>query len=613
MDDTTVYKIPIFGVQALSPFAAAAPLCLLLLEASLLVVLEGGSWYLAVFFLLLLHGGTASHHLKKIIKAVAVVLLPGTVVEKPMTPVVEIPDRETVGWINNVIERVWSRCLKPLVKPGLANEQLKLLAKLLDDENPTVAALVRQTRVERLMLGGSPVIITRIEADDATPDLLALELGLSYSGTAEAVLRWPRAEVYCVGRGLVLEAECRAEAGPVSQDLSLPASLRLSLLSQPTFQLEGGGLLGVPLQLAHTIATWLLRPAVAWLALRPRAALLQLPGPGLAHWPELREPAGLLRVLVMEGRQLVGKDKSLLQFLGGVFCRAGAGSAATSDPYCHLRLGRSWSVTPVRKATCAPAWNYYCSFPVAAPGPWAHGAPELHLTVMDWDRGMDPDEELGETSVDLTSLDRGGEAEEAWLDLATVRAASGQVRVRLQWVGCLRAGGERREEREAWRREREEGCSGAIVALHLRTVETSAMVEPMVALQVTGGDWMTTTKANFGCSAIFEEQLLLPVTDPDNDYLRLALYDLSDVRLSPRQLLLQGLSSVAVPLPSPARSAPTRGARWSPGWWRTRASWGRGARTAGGGRPARSRRPATRWWGSSACRCAAWPTAARWR
>ena len=53
------------------------------------------------------------------------------------------------------------------------------------------------------------------------------------------------------------------------------------------------------------------------------------------------------------------------------------------------------------------------------------------------------------------------------------------------------------------------------------------MVEPLLCFQVTGGQFISTSKGTFSTSTDFEQQLLLPVDNPSSDFLRLALYDLN--------------------------------------------------------------------------------------
>ena len=54
------------------------------------------------------------------------------------------------------------------------------------------------------------------------------------------------------------------------------------------------------------------------------------------------------------------------------------------------------------------------------------------------------------------------------------------------------------------------------------------MVEPLLCFQVTGGQFISTSKGTYSTSTDFEQQLLLPVVNPSSDFVRLALYDLNE-------------------------------------------------------------------------------------
>ena len=183
--------------------------------------------------------------------------------------------------------------------------------------------------------------------------------------------------------------------------------------------LEGGGLLALPVHLVQRLVDWVALPLLSWLAVQPRTALLQLPAPSGQHWPTLRRPAGLLRVLVIEARHLKAADQTFFQSCG--IRRFGAGA---SDPYCEVWQGQRWAISPVMKKTLDPKWNFYCHFPILQPG--IVGA-QVVVKVKDWDFGPMVDDPLGMTSVDLANLGMQGEVVDGWMDLNTTEVNKGQV------------------------------------------------------------------------------------------------------------------------------------------------------------------------------------------
>lgn len=175
------------------------------------------------------------------------------------------------------------------------------------------------------------------------------------------------------------------------------------------------------------------------------------------------------------------------------------------------------------KKTLDPKWNFYCQFPILQPG--IAGA-QVVVKVKDWDIGPMVDDPLGMTSVNLDNLGMQGVVADGWMDLNTTEVNKGQIRLRLQWLPCVslrrKFGPEIAQSSEL--------CPSAIIAVIVRSVTTSSMVEPLLCFQVTGGQFISTSKGTYSTSTDFEQQLLLPVVNPSSDFVRLALYNLNEPR-----------------------------------------------------------------------------------
>ena len=411
--------LPPFGIGVFSTCENLAQL-LLVVEMMALVLLEGFSWYLAAFVILLLHSWSAWKRVKQLIGEAVMTALPTTVEDEARVVASPNPDEETVGWMNEIIEQFWERSLSPHVTPALLNWQLAKMQRSLSTDNPTLSELVAKLKVVRLTLGSSPLVISRIEVDGGSKGVLGLGIGLAYHGNSELILQLDEPQLYAVGRNLGFVIEMSVSVGPLPRDFSIPPTVRFSFLSQPQLMLEGGGLLALPYDLVHRLVDWVALPLLSWLAVQPRTALMQLPSPAGHHRPTLRRPAGLLRVLVVEARNLKAADRTFLQSCG--VRRFGVGA---SDPYCEVWQGQRWAISPVVKKTLDPKWNFYCEFPILYPG--IAGA-QVVVKVKDWDIGPMVDDPLGMTSVDLASLGMQGEVAEGWMDLNTTEVNKGQVK-----------------------------------------------------------------------------------------------------------------------------------------------------------------------------------------
>ena len=411
-------EVPPMGIGAVSSTQNVTQ-WVLMFEMVALVFLEGISWYLAAFAILLLHGWNVFSRVKQLIRDAGVAALPAVMEEEARIVVPSTPDEEAVGWLNEVIEQFWERCLRPHVTPDLVNNKLSEIQRSVSADDPVMAELLSKLKVISLKLGSTPLVISKIEVDGGSQGMLGLSIGIAYHGDSELVVRLEEPELYAVGRNLGLVMEVGASVGPLPRDLSLPPNIRVSFLSQPQLRLEGGGLLTLPVHLVQRLVDCVVLPLLSWLAVQPRTALLALPAPKGQHCPAIRTPAGLLRVLVVEARNLKVSDQTFLQACG--IKRFGVGS---SDPYCEVWHNQSWAISPIVKKTLAPKWNFYCQFPVLKPGP---AGAQLVVKVKDWDLGPTVDDPLGMTSVELSNLGSQGEILESWMDLSTTEVNKGQV------------------------------------------------------------------------------------------------------------------------------------------------------------------------------------------
>jgi len=413
--------------------------------------------------------------------------------------------------------------LQPIVTTDILNTIVEDLADEFEDEEPAKAALLKQITVERMSLGSCPLQISKIESHVNQRDELMLDVTVEYPGNAELVVKWNDPDLYAIGKNLGFKISFQVEIDPIHRDLSILGGLSFSLLEQPEIMLEGAGIIYLPVELAMKLINTVLRPILRWLVLDPRFVTLSLADEEI-HWPQLAQPAGMLRIFLVEGRDLVAADRS-------IFATCGFNVKGSSDPFCKLVVDRMIIYSNVVEKTTNPIWEFYAEFPIMDPS-----EQELVVELYDKDFGAESDY-LGETSVSLSSLDRKGKVSESWLDVSTVDAPSGQIKVRLQWVPCQTSA----PSNCSSGRSQTESCSQAILTVHVKRVQTNSKIEPMVCLQISGENFQTTTKGNSGQEYEFEEEMMLAVRDPDSDWVRFALIDLNK-SFNAGRVLKKGLS-----------------------------------------------------------------------
>ena len=549
MSNSDYQEYPLLGIGWLSTVDDEHfNLYLLILELIFFAMLEGFLWILFVLCLGIYYGSAFKHDFVEMIKKSSLFFLPkvesevaeedskededevgekithGDTEKFSRKDYFSKPDEESVGWINDALEKLWNGCLLPTISTEILNKIVEDVAEEIENEEPSKAALLRKISVERMNLGSCPLQISRIEPHVNQRDELKLDITVEYPGNAELVVKWDDPELYAIGKNLGFKISFQVDIDPIHRDLSLFGGLSCSLIEQPEIMLEGAGMIYLPVELVMKLINIVLKPILSWLVLDPRCVTLSLSDEEI-HWPQLELPAGMLRIFLLEGRNLIAADRS-------IFGTCGFKKRGSSDPFCKLVVDRMIIYSHVVDKTTNPVWEFYAEFPIINPS-----EQELIMELYDEDIGAESDY-LGETSVSLSSLDLKGKVSESWLDVRTVEACSGQIRARLQWVPCLPSAP------SATYRERPqtESYSQAILSVHIRRVHTNSKIEPVVCLQISGEQLQTTTKGNSGQEYEFEEEMMLLVRDPDTDWVRFALLDLNKNSFNAGRMFKKGLS-----------------------------------------------------------------------
>ena len=207
-------KYPFLGIGWLSNIDDEHfKLSAMFLELIVLVMLEGMSWILCVLCLGIYFGSAFKQECGEMFKKISLFFLPK--VEKDFKKEVVgkimhdsdaekfsrnrsciLFDAESVGWINDVLGKLWNGCLQPIVTTDILNDIVEDLADEMEDEEPDKAALLKQITVERMSLGSCPLQISKIESHVNQRDELMLDVTVEYPGNAELVLKWNDPDLY---------------------------------------------------------------------------------------------------------------------------------------------------------------------------------------------------------------------------------------------------------------------------------------------------------------------------------------------------------------------------------------------------------------------------------
>ena len=181
-------NLPPLGIGAFSSSDNVAQM-LLVVGVMALVILEGLSWFLAALVIMLLYCSKAWNRVKQSIVEAGMGALVMHAEDEVRVVATSTPDHEAVGWMNEIIEQIFQRCLRLHVSPEMLNNQLEKMQKSFSGDDPVMAELVPKLKVLKLTLGNSPLVISRMEANEYGNGVLELSIGLAYRGDSELVLQ----------------------------------------------------------------------------------------------------------------------------------------------------------------------------------------------------------------------------------------------------------------------------------------------------------------------------------------------------------------------------------------------------------------------------------------
>ena len=218
----------------------------------------------------------------------------------------------------------------------------------------------------------------------------------------------------------------------------------------------------------------------------------------------LEEPDGVLSVTLVEARQLVNKDNTLL-------------GQGVSDPYATLQFTADKSVARFRTATVnnclSPVWECLCQTPVES----LDTVSDLTVRLYDKDR-FTADDPLGDCVVPVSVVRRAQSSQsdqDFWLMLNNV--ASGSVRLRVSWSRLSTRPVRHKDE-----------AALVVVCLHsCHNISSSQdqAPDPVVSVSVNKATKVS-SKSYANSDPIFEERLLLFSNNPTVDDVKIDVIDM---------------------------------------------------------------------------------------
>ncbi|GLH00862.1 Synaptotagmin 1 [Gryllus bimaculatus] len=256
---------------------------------------------------------------------------------------VYFPDVERVEWLNRILRQLWPNVnhyartlLKNSIEPGVRDSlaQYKL----------------QGFRFEKMVLGNIPMRIGGVKVYDL--DLhrkeIMLDMDLFYAGDCD--ISFSLGGLKGGIKDFQIHGMVRVVMKPLISDMPLVGGLQIFFLNNPTVDFN---LVGVADMLDMPGISDLLRrtivEVIAGIMVLPNKLPIQLSDSVQAEQLRMPELEGVLRIHVVEARNLMKKDISML----------GKGK---SDPYAIITVGAEEFRTKTIDNTVNPKWDFWCEW-----------------------------------------------------------------------------------------------------------------------------------------------------------------------------------------------------------------------------------------------------------
>lgn len=317
------------------------------------------------------------------------------------------PDVERAEWLNRILRQVW---------PNVNHYARDLLKESIEPaiRDSLAAYKLNGFKFERMVLGSIPPRIGGVKVYDrnVSRNEIIMDLDIFYAGDCD--ISFSIGGIKGGIKDFQIHGMIRVVMKPLIREMPLVGGLQLFFLNNPTidFNLVGvADLLDMPglsdilrRIIVETVASMMVLPNKWPITLSENIPARILRSP---------EPEGVLRVHVVEAKELMKKDIGVL----------GKGK---SDPYAVLTVGAQEFRTQTINNTVAPKWDYWCEAIV-----YESLGQFMELKVLDTDDAPKKDDALGRATLDIASISKKGQAD-MWITLED--AKHGMIHLRMTWL-----------------------------------------------------------------------------------------------------------------------------------------------------------------------------------
>ncbi|XP_073836437.1 extended synaptotagmin-like protein 2 isoform X4 [Musca autumnalis] len=416
---------------------------------------------------------------------------------------VYFPDVERCEWVNKILKQLWPN----------ANHYARVLVK--ETIEPAVAESLANYkmngfRFDRIILGTIPPRIggVKVYTQNIGRNEIIMDLDLFYASDCD--INFYLGSMKGGIKDFQIHGWVRVVMKPLIRSMPLIGGLQIFFLNNPNIDFN---LVGVIDLLDMPGLSDLLRRIIVEqignVMVLPNKLPITLSNEVPATSLKMPEPEGVLRIHVVEAKDLMKKDISML----------GKGK---SDPYAIINVGSQEFKTQIIDNNVNPKWDFWCEAFVNSPV-----GQEVFFHLWDSDPGPQVDDSLGRASVEIINAVKRGVVD-TWLTLEN--AKHGMLHVRLQWYKLTANPLDLQSALAETQLLRVASMSSAILivfidsAKNLKQARINSNPDPYLVCSV-GKQKQQTGMIMRDNSPVWEQGFTFLVGNPENDTLQIKIFD----------------------------------------------------------------------------------------
>uniref|UniRef100_A0A1L8DZP3 Putative synaptotagmin-like mitochondrial-lipid-binding domain protein n=2 Tax=Nyssomyia neivai TaxID=330878 RepID=A0A1L8DZP3_9DIPT len=413
---------------------------------------------------------------------------------------VYFPDIERCEWVNRILKQVWPNAnhfAKGLIKNTIEPNVQKALANY----------KLNSFKFDRMILGTIPPRIGGVKVYDKniSRNEIIMDLDLFYASDCD--INFNLGGMRGGIKDFQIHGMVRVVMKPLINKMPLVGGLQIFFLNNPNIDFNLVGVVDLlDMPGLNDMLRRIIIEQVGAIMVLPNKLPITLSDEVPAFTLKMPEPEGVLRVHVMEAKDLMKKDFSVV----------GKGK---SDPYAIVTVGAQQFRTQIIDNTVNPKWDFWCEASIES-------GQYVEIELFDKDDAGD-DDLLGRATVEITSVVKKGQVD-TWLTLEN--AKHGMVHLRLAWMTLSTDRNDLSLALAETQMLRVTSMSTAILTIFIDSAKNLPQARPQSKpdpfLIVSVGKKQEQTSAQMRTDEpVWEQGFTFLVANPENDSVQLKIVD----------------------------------------------------------------------------------------